>query len=747
MFSRSAEGQKPLAVMLTCSDSRVLPETLLRLDPGELFVIRNAGNMISANASDSGELASIEYAVKVLGVEDIVVCGHYRCGAVMALISDSSTTDFSYIPNWLAHGKPILERLAATDATSLSTPERRSDLAVELNVLQQTEQLGEIPFIKQRLDSGSLRLHAWVLRFEKSELLSYDPHSKQFKHLDIDVNSHPFSCDGDSCGQKLDENHAGVGLERLPSTVDSQGPPTSTPSEPQSAYSKFVRSLETVQTDILASFVLFCISLPFCIAISRASNVSVAAGITAALVASWLVGAISRNRILVSGPSTSLIAIVASCVTQHGVPALACSVVVAGLFQILFGAIRIGRLFRATSPALVQGLMAGIGASLLVQQFHLVVDETPLSISWRNLLDLPMAAINIFVEHGHEGHRPAAMVGLLAVLSMFAWDRWKSSKLRWIPSILIGILIAAAVRYLFSLPIEMVKVDTAIIANVDFAIVPMNPSFWVTAIVPTALAIAIAASSESLLALFTLSPSEKSSKTQPNRELIAQGIGNLVSGGLGGLPISIAMVRSQANRDLGAKTFLSVALHGVWFLVFVGLMPFAVSKIPSAALAAILLLTGYRMIGVRRNMQLFRDHRDEAIVFLITAVGVFSAGILPGMLLGIIASILLLLRVFSRMRIRVVQGKGGDVADIIIEGNANYFRMPKLLDALESVVDKPRVRFDVSSLSYLDHACLSVLESWTAQRLEAGKQTEIDLMTLRLRFQRRIPRPRSLSPT
>ncbi len=207
------------------------------------------------------------------------------------------------------------------------------------------------------------------------------------------------------------------------------------------------------------------------------------------------------------------------------------------------------------------------------------------------------------------------------------------------------------------------------------------------------------------------------------------------------------MVRSQANRDLGAKTFLSVALHGVWFLVFVGLMPFAVSKIPSAALAAILLLTGYRMIGVRRNMQLFREHRDEAIVFLITAVGVFSAGILLECCLVSSPRSYFFCESsrecgFASCKVKVVMLRISSS-----KATPTIFECQKLLDALESVVDRPRVRFDVSSLSYLDHACLSVLESWTAQRLEAGKQTEIDLMTLRLRFQRRTPRPRSLSPT
>lgn len=728
VFSRSAQGQSPLAVMVTCSDSRILPETFLRLDPGDLFVVRNAGNMIPDLDAGSGELASIEYAVKVLLVKDVVVCGHYHCGAIKALIAEGPMEGLDHVPAWLKHGGKVLEQLRSKHATEELSEIAREEFAIEANALEQVKRLSEVPFIQQRLGAGEVRLYAWVLRFESNQLVSYDPHQQRFVSITGNPMSHPvFPLKSDCCKDTLETELPQANL------MEDESKPTRT----WQAWAVDFKS------DFVASIVLFCVSLPFCIAIARASNTSMASSLTAAIVASWLATALSGNRILVSGPSTSLIAIVATCVSMHGLPALAISIVCAGLIQIVLGLLRIGRYFRATSPAIVQGLLAGIGAALVVQQFHLSVDEAPFATSWRNLLDLPMAVVNIFLDHGHPGHRPAAMVGLITILSIVVWDRRKGKFLGWMPSVLIGIAIATILRATFALPIETVRVEAGLVSWVDWKSVSWTPQFFGAAILPTSIALALAASSESLLTLFSMSDSDKTRPPRPNRELVSQGIGNVVSGALGGLPIAIAMVRSQANRELDAKSYLSVLLHSMWLILFAGAVPFVLARVPTSALAAVLMITGFKMIDVSANRNFVREHRIEGGIGIITAISVFFFGILIGVAIGVLCSVAALVHTFSRLRIRIVESSSLQWTEIVLEGNANFLRLPKLGDALESMASRPSIRINTAALSYLDHATFSFLEKWAGDRAASGQTTELDLVTLRSRLQHRQPRPRN----
>ncbi|MBN8604972.1 MAG: hypothetical protein J0M26_28505 [Planctomycetes bacterium] len=733
VFSRSAANQKPLAVLVTCSDSRILPETILRLDPGELFIIRNAGNMIDVDAGTSGELASIEYAVKVLEVQDVIICGHYHCGAVKSLIANLPLEGFDYVPAWLKNGQGAITRFNDRHETSTLTSQQREDATVEANVIEQVNRLKQIPFIQQLLANGKLRLYAWVLRFETNELFSFEPHAARFVPIVDNPMSHPvFPEDPECCSNK----NAILEPDAPQSVAAEQGAPVVT--------RRWQDIAIDIKNDLIASIGLFCVSLPFCVAIAQASNVSLASGITSALVGSWLVTVISGNRVLVSGPSSSLIAISAASVLTIGIAPFSIAVVAAGVMQILMGAARLGPLFRAASPALIFGLLAGIGASLLVQQLHLVVDEVPHGGNWRNLLELPKALVNIFREHGHFGHRPAAIVGIITFLGMWAWER-KTTKgvFAWVPSVLVGVFLAVCVKMAFQLPIDTVRIDSGLVSLIDWSRFDWSSQLWWSAILPTAIALALTASSESMLTLIATQKPSSGATPKPNRELVAQGAGNVVSGAMGGLPIAIALVRSKVNIDLKARSFLSVVLHGLWFVLFIGVIPFVLARMPTSALAAVLAVTGFKMINLNGIRTLYREHRNESFISLITALSVFSFGILIGVGVGLLVSILALLHVFSRLRIRVFEDPKTASTVMVLEGTANFLRLPKLTATLDGLAQRANVRIETSSLSYLDHATLSALETWTQNRMINGLNTEIDLETLNSRFQRQLPRPRT----
>jgi MFS superfamily sulfate permease-like transporter len=311
------------------------------------------------------------------------------------------------------------------------------------------------------------------------------------------------------------------------------------------------------------------------------------------------------------------------------------------------------------------------------------------------------------------------------------------------PSVLIGIAIATILRATFALPIETVRVEAGLVSWVDWKSVSWTPQFFGAAILPTSIALALAASSESLLTLFSMSDSDKTRPPRPNRELVSQGIGNVVSGALGGLPIAIAMVRSQANRELDAKSYLSVLLHSMWLILFAGAVPFVLARVPTSALAAVLMITGFKMIDVSANRNFVREHRIEGGIGIITAISVFFFGILIGVAIGVLCSVAALVHTFSRLRIRIVESSSLQWTEIVLEGNANFLRLPKLGDALESMASRPSIRINTAALSYLDHATFSFLEKWAGDRAASGQTTELDLVTLRSRLQHRQPRPRN----
>ena len=180
LFAEAVWGQRPFAMLITCSDSRLLPETLLQLAPGDLFVSRNAGNLVPSPEVPGGEAAAIEYAVSVLGVTDLIVCGHYRCGAVAALLQPADES-LPAVCEWLQHAsetRQIMER-----DHSMLTGDEKWDKAVEQNVLVQVRHLAAHPCVAAGLKTGAVRILAWAVRFETGQIFSECPEHERFVPL------------------------------------------------------------------------------------------------------------------------------------------------------------------------------------------------------------------------------------------------------------------------------------------------------------------------------------------------------------------------------------------------------------------------------------------------------------------------------------------------------------------------------------------------------------------------------------
>ena len=718
LFERAVAGQSPVALLITCSDSRVLPETLMQADPGDLFVSRNAGNLVPPPDDPSGEAATIEYAINALGVTEIIVCGHYRCGAVRAILHPEEASELDKTKEWLVRGaetKAVIER----ELPNL-TGDVLWDKAVERNVLVQVKNLTKHKAVAAALDAGTVRLHAWVLRFETSDIVAFDPLTNAFTPL---VESPVVNAVVPAPQPSL----------QLTETI----PRNATPLSPRPAW------FEMLKTDVSASLVVFMVALPLCLAIAKACGVPAEVGLITGIVGGILVGALGGSPLQVSGPAAGLIVILLDVVEKHGIGMLGVVVFLAGLVQLAAGLLRLGQWFRAVSPAVILGMLAGIGAVIFSQQFHVALDDAASQSPITNFLNIPTALMAIFAGHDeHRGHLPAAFIGALTLLVLVLWKPLVPKRLRAIPGVLVAVVLATAVTAVLDLPIQRVEFDNlnSAVKWIDFAALPgvlTSGAVW-----GVAFTIALVASAETLLCASAVDQMHRGARTRYDRELAAQGIGNAVCGLLGALPLTGVIVRSSANVQAGARTRWSAVLHGIWILAFVLLLPELLRLVPTAALAAILVLTGVKLIEGRAIRALWNESRIEGITCMVTAVTIVLMDLLTGVLLGVGLSIIKLIYTLSQLRIC----RGGDPASdrmtLALEGPATFIGLPNLAAALETVPACVTLHVDIKGLTYIDHACLKLFVDWEKQHEASGGRLVLDWETLRARFRQVSSQPR-----
>lgn len=184
-FEGLAGGQKPRVILVTCSDSRIDPSLLTQSQPGELFIIRNAGNIVPPEGTLGGESATLEYGVKVLKIPDIVVMGHSKCGAMSALVDPASVADLPHVGLWVRHARRVLKE-AAVDHSPPAEPGELLDRVIELNVAMQVGNLRTFEFIQRAEAAGELRLHGWVYKFETGEVFALDQATGRFEPLNLE---------------------------------------------------------------------------------------------------------------------------------------------------------------------------------------------------------------------------------------------------------------------------------------------------------------------------------------------------------------------------------------------------------------------------------------------------------------------------------------------------------------------------------------------------------------------------------
>jgi MFS superfamily sulfate permease-like transporter len=645
--------------------------------------------------------------------------------------------------------------------------------------------------------------------------------------------------------------------------------------QPQSG----IQQLKSVlRYDALSSVVVFLVALPLCMGIAIASGASVAAGLVTGIVGGIIVGLLAGAPLQVSGPAAGLTVIVYQAIETHGIEMLGLIVLIAGAIQIGAGAARLAQWFRAVSPAVIKGMLTGIGVLIFASQFHVMVDDKPKGSGLSNLASIPDAigkglglpqlasreerdfrtralkdlgelhrrqlelgvrvaeglhdhkqtgstpekteqrlhadqnaiaalaaeqseiarrlneltaqidefavdpehhlsaalgtsqaaqrSLEVALEDLHAGHTTtaiasqqaaaaslsnvldslkshhiAALIGVCTIVLLLGWQGFAPRTMKIIPAPLIAIVLATSATALLSLPVLYVEIPDKPLANLHIITPTLLSDVPWAGVLQTALVVAVVASAETLLCAVAVDQLHTGPRTRFDRELAAQGFGNVVCGFLGALPMTGVIVRSAANVQAGARSRWSAVLHGVWLLIFVVWLSAILRLVPTAGLAAILVYTGYKLINPKTFKDLARYGKGEVFVYTATVVVIVAVDLLAGVLTGVVLSGLKLLYTFSHLKIRVTEESPHRI-NLSLEGAATFMRLPKLAETLEAVPSDAELHIDVSRLNYIDHACLDLITNWAKQHEASGGRLQVDWDSMHARFRKSPSEPR-----
>ncbi len=485
-----------------------------------------------------------------------------------------------------------------------------------------------------------------------------------------------------------------------------------------------VPRLQFLGRDITSSIVVFLVAMPLCMGIAIASGVPAEKGLITGIIGGIIVGALAGSPLQVSGPAAGLAVIVYELVRDQGLSALGPILVLAGAVQVAAGVFRLGGWFKAISPAVVHGMLAGIGVLIVVGQFHVLFDHRPLPSGLQNLAAAPGRLLGLSADL--RATEFAFLIALATIAAMLGWEKLRPASMKLLPGALVGVMAGTILSLLLGVDVARVQVPDSILG----AITPPTGNAFARlldpAIIAAGVAIAFIASAETLLSAAAVDKMHNGVRTDYNKELRAQGIGNLLCGFAGALPMTGVIVRSSANVQAGAVTRLSAILHGVWILGFVAALPFVLTAIPMAALGAILVVTGFRLVSVKHATHLFRDYGVLPVaIWAATLVMVVATDLLTGVLVGIGLTMLELVPHLRRLRLKVFEAREGDAHAITLDGTATFVTLPRLSETLDRVPAGTHVRIDASRLDAVDHTSAEMLRDWFQRRRASGVRVEI----------------------
>lgn len=488
--------------------------------------------------------------------------------------------------------------------------------------------------------------------------------------------------------------------------------------------------------ELMASVVVFLVALPLCMGIAGASGVPESLGLITGIVGGLVVGFLAGSPLQVSGPAAGLAVLVLEFVGKYGIPMLGVAVLSAGALQFVAGWLKLGRWFRATSPAVIQGMLAGIGVLIFASQFHFMVDDKPRDTGINNLLSIPEAIEKGIFPLDGSSHHLAALIGVITLATLILWNAFRPKILKSLPGALMAVVVAAGAAAILELDIKYVELPASFAESLNFPNLTdfkmlFNHDFFLTVV-----GIAVIASAETLLCASAVDQMHEGARTQYDRELMSQGVGNLICGVFGALPMTGVIVRSSANVEAGAQTRISAIAHGLWLLILVIALPFVLQTIPRASLGAILVYTGYKLMNPKAALKLWRFSRGEMMIYGVTVALIVATDLLTGVLVGVALAAGKLLLKFSRLNVQTSQT--GQVVDVQLQGAATFVALPNLAEALEALPRGTEVHVHAGNLAYIDHACLELLATFQRQHEATGGSFTVEWDDLESRYREHL---------
>ncbi|RYE25685.1 MAG: SulP family inorganic anion transporter [Sphingobacteriales bacterium] len=478
--------------------------------------------------------------------------------------------------------------------------------------------------------------------------------------------------------------------------------------------------------DLLAGLIVFLIALPLCLGIAQASGAPLFSGIVAGIIGGIVIGSLSGSQLSVVGPAAGLTAIVLTAIGDLGAfDIFLCSVMVAGAVQIILGFLKAGTIASYFPNSVIEGMLAGIGLTIIIKQIPDAVGYA--KDHEGTMVDADdgfiMSKVTNALEHIEPG---AAIIALVGLAILILWQTKPFKKLQLIPSGLLVVVIGTVMNELFKASASSLSLYDTHLVNLPMASSAQefigqfsmpnwagfaNPKVWQTGVI-----IAVVASIETLLCIEATDKLDPLKRFTPtNRELKAQGIGNIVSGLIGGLPVTSVIVRSSANINAGARTKLSAIFHGTLLLICVASIPFVLNMIPKASLAAILIFTGYRLCKPSVFKHMWKEGGwTQFIPFVATAVAVVTLDLLKGVGIGLVISIFYILR--HNMRIPYYYQRSsfsnGDLVKLTLAQEVSFLNKASIKETLDNLPDNTSVIIDASQTEYIDFDVLDMIREF-----------------------------------
>ncbi|SMG27555.1 Sulfate permease, MFS superfamily [Marivirga sericea] len=496
------------------------------------------------------------------------------------------------------------------------------------------------------------------------------------------------------------------------------------------------------KNDSLSSIVVFLVAMPLCLGIALASGAPLFSGLVTGIVGGIVVALLSGSQLAVSGPAAGLAVIVYDAIADIGFfEGFLVAVVLAGVIQLLLGFLKAGTIGNYFPSSVIKGMLAAIGILLIIKQIPHVFgyDEDYLGDLdfWQNNDENALTAL---VSAFQNIEFTAFIISVISLIILIGWSYIKNNTIKSIPAPLVVVFVGVGINALFiamgngmALSQEHLVTIPVLGENTSFEELFVFPDWSVLSnptIYTVAITIAIVASLETLLSVEAVDKLDPQKRRTPlNKELKAQGIGNILAGLIGGLPMTAVIVRGTVNINSGAKTKLSAFLHGVLLIVAILIIPTILNMIPYASLAAILLFTGYKLANVNLMKEMYKVGPTQFYPFVITIVAIVFTDLLVGIIIGLLAGFLniLLKNMKNTYSFDKESHKEGEPIRLVLSDEVSFLNKASMVKTLDQIPENAKVIIDARKSKFIDFDVIEAIELFTNEGAQY-KNIEVELL-------------------